>query len=444
MYNVPMIQLQRDLMEFLVKWKNDPKKKPLILKGARQVGKSWLARELGKTFDNFVEINFEKSTDVHTFFDGNIEPDKIIKNLSNYLGVKIFPGSTLLFLDEIQECPKAILALRYFYEDLPRLHVISAGSLLEFQLQNINVPVGRVNFVYVYPLSFSEYLTVSGKQDLRSMLLENEFKPVPEPIHKLLNEEVRNYVLLGGMPEVVADFLEFGQFNRCRDIQTDLLETYRSDFQKYAKKHQIKYLQKVFDSVPMQLGDKFKYTNVSEDIKSRELGDALDMLQMAGIVYKVYHSSANGIPLKAESDIKKFKVLFFDVGLTQQLLQLDYRPLLLNPDFSRVNNGAVAELFAGLELIAYRNYKEKADLFYWHREAKSSNAEVDYVTALAGKIIPVEVKSSNTGSMKSLRTFMEIKNRDFAVKVSGFNFSFFENVQSVPFYALESLVKRKM
>jgi predicted AAA+ superfamily ATPase len=222
-----MIQLQRDLMEFLVKWKNDPKKKPLILKGARQVGKSWLARELGKSFE------------VHAFFDGNIDTAKIIKNLSNYLGVKISPGTTLLFLDEIQECPKAILALRYFYEDLPQLHVISAGSLLEFQLQNINVPVGRVNFIYVYPLSFSEYLTVSGKHHLRTMLLENELKPVPEPIHKLLNEEVRNYVLLGGMPEVVADFLEFGQFDRCGDIQTDLLETYRSDFQKYAKKHQV-------------------------------------------------------------------------------------------------------------------------------------------------------------------------------------------------------------
>ncbi|MCX6581200.1 MAG: AAA family ATPase [Candidatus Aminicenantes bacterium] len=436
-----MIQLERDLSMVLGKWKNDPGRKPLILKGARQVGKSWLARELGKTFDNFVEINFERKSEACAFFDGNIEPAGIIKNISNYFGVKITPGATLLFLDEIQECPKAIMALRYFYEDLPQLHVISAGSLLEFELQNINVPVGRVNFIYVYPLSFSEYLTVSGKHNLRTMLLENKFKPVPEPIHKLLNEEVRNYVLLGGMPEVIADFLEFGQFDRSRDIQTDLLETYRSDFQKYAKKHQVKYLHKVFESIPLQLGDKFKYTNVSEDIKSRELGDALDMLQMAGIAYKVYHSSANGIPLKAESDIKKFKVLFFDAGLTQQLLQLDYRPFLLNPDFSRVNNGAIAELFTGLELIAYRNYKEKADIFYWHREAKSSNAEVDYITTLAGKIVPVEVKSSTTGGMKSLRTFMQIKNRNFAIKVSGFNFSLFDCVQSVPFYALESLVK---
>lgn len=437
-----MIQLQRDLSVFLDKWKNDPKRKPLILKGARQVGKSWLARELGKSFDNFVEINFEKNSEARVFFDGNIDTAKIIKNLSNYLGLKISPGLTLLFLDEIQECPKAILALRYFYEDLPQLHVISASSLLEFQLRNINVPVGRINFVYVYPLSFSEYLTVSGKNNLRTMLSENEFNPVPEPIHKLLNEEVRNYVLLGGMPEVVADFLEFGQFDRCKDIQTDLLETYRSDFEKYARKHQIKYLHKVFESIPMQLGNKFKYTNVSEDIKSRELGDALDMLEMAGIAYKVYHSSANGIPLKAESDIKKFKVLFFDAGLSQQLLQLDYRPLLLNADFSQINNGAIAALFTGLELIAYQNYREKADLFYWHREAKSSNAEVDYVTTTAGKIVPIEVKSSSTGSMKSLKTFMETKKCDLAVKVSGFNFSLFEKVQTVPFYALESFVKR--
>ncbi len=437
-----MIQLKRDLMEHLRKWKEDAKKKPLILRGARQVGKSWLVRELGKEFENFVEINFEKSPELASFFAGNIDTVKIIKNLSNYLGVTITPGATLLFFDEIQECPNTILALRYFYEDLPQLHVISAGSLLEFQLQNVSMPVGRVTFIYVYPLSFAEFLTAIGKQQLRTMLLENNFQAIPEPMHKLLTEEVRNYILLGGMPEVVVDYLEFGLLERCKDIQTDLLETYRSDFQKYAKKHQLKYLEKVFETIPLQLGDKFKYTNISTDIKSRELGDALDMLQMAGIVYKIYHSSANGIPLKAESDLKKFKVLFFDLGLAQRLMQLDHLALLLNPDISVINNGAIAELFTGLELIAYQSYKEKVDLFYWHKESKSSNAEVDYVTTLNGKIVPVEVKSGSTGSMKSLRMFMESKPSLFAVKVSGFNFSYFENVLSVPFYAMESLVKK--
>ena len=434
--------MKRDLFKYLKKWKAGSNKKPILLRGARQVGKSWLARELGKEFENFVEINFEKNPDFCSFFAGNIEPQIITKNLSNYLGEKISPGKTLLFFDEIQECPRAILSLRYFYEDFPQQHVISAGSLLEFELRKISFPVGRVSFIYVYPMSFSEYLTAAGKHSLRETLLDNNFEPLPEAIHNQLNREVRNYTLLGGMPEVVSCFLEYGEFERCADIQTGLIETYRSDFHKYAKKHQVKYIQRVFDSVPFQLGNKFKYTNVSRDIKSRELGDALELLEMEGIVYKVYHSSSNGIPLKAEMDGKKFKVLFVDIGLAQRVLKLDYRPLLLNPDIYQVNNGAIAELLTGLELIAYQSFKEIPELYYWHREAQSSNAEVDYVTSIGNRIVPIEVKSSSNGRMKGLRLFMESKKSQFAAKISGFNFSLFENVQTIPFYGLEAFMKK--
>ncbi|MCP5045797.1 MAG: AAA family ATPase, partial [bacterium] len=174
------------------------------------------------------------------FFQGSIDPHKIAADIANYFSVKITPGKTLLFLDEIQNCPRAILSLRYFHEDFPQLHVISAGSLLEFELRNISVPVGRINLMYVYPLSFSEYLAAVGKENQRRMLSDNRLKPLPEPIHNQLRREVGNYALLGGMPEVVADWLENGEMERCRDIQTDLLETYRSDFHKYAKKHQVK------------------------------------------------------------------------------------------------------------------------------------------------------------------------------------------------------------
>lgn len=406
------------------------------------MGKSWLARELGSQFKNFVEINFEKSPELCGFFQGNIDPPGLLKNIANYFLTEIIPGESLLFLDEIQECPRAILTLRYFYEDLPQLHVIAAGSLLEFELRKISVPVGKIHFIYMYPLSFSEYLTAAGKNNLREMLLETPFEPLAPPIHNQLIQEVRNYTLLGGMPEVVASFLEDENLERCQNIQTDLLETYRKDFHKYAKKHQVKYLEKVFDAVPMQLGNKFKYSGVSNEIKSRELGDALDLLEMAGILYKIYHSSSNGIPLKAESDLKKFKVLFFDVGLAQRLLRVDHRTLLINPDISLVNNGAVAELLVGLELMAYGNFREKPELYYWHREARASNAEVDYVTAIGSKIVPIEVKSgSSSGGMKSLRSFMGLKGSELAVKVSGYNFSLFENVRTIPFYGIESLIR---
>lgn len=429
-------------MEFLKKWKDETRRKPILLKGARQVGKSWLARELGKTFEVFVEINFEKNPDLCSFFEGNLDTHKITQNIANYFGTTISPGKTLLFLDEIQACPRAILALRYFYEDFPGLHVISAGSLLEFELRKISVPVGRINIIYIYPMSFAEYLTASGQGKLRAMLRENECAPLPLPIHQKLSEEIRNYVILGGMPEVMEDFLENRDFGRCRDIQTGLIETYRSDFHKYARRHQVKYLQRVFDSVPLQLGNKFKYSRVSSDIKSRELGDALELLEMAGIVYKVYHTSANGIPLRAEIEPKRFKVLFFDIGLAQRLLKLDYRPLILKPEHvSQVNDGAAAELLAGLELIAYQDFRENAELYYWHREAKSSNAEVDYVISISSDIVPVEVKSSSRGRMRSLQTFRELKKSRWAIKISGFNFSFFEKVQTIPFYAIEALVR---
>lgn len=405
------------------------------------MGKSWLAKELGSQFDNFVELNFEKNLDICNFFQSNLDPRIIIKNLSNFLRVNIQPGKTLLFLDEVQECPRAIMSLRYFYEDLPELHVIAAGSLLEFQLENISVPVGRLNIMYVYPLSFSEYLTACGMENLREMLMENLGAALPEPIHKQLIREVANYSLVGGMPEAVADYLEFGEFDRCKTVQTGLIETYRTDFKKYAKKYQVKYVSMVFDSVPLLLGNKFKYAHVSRDIKSRELSEALDLLEKAGIVYRIYHSSSNGIPLKAESDIKKFKVLFFDIGLAQRLLKIDHRPLMLDPDITQVNNGAIAELLAGLELIAYQDSRERAELFYWHRESKSSNAEVDYVTTLGSDVVPVEVKSGSYGSMKSLRVFLDIKNRDLGIKISEANFSMFEDVRSIPFYGIESLVR---
>ena len=435
------MKLKRDLLEHLKKWKNSPKRKPILLKGARQVGKSWLAKELGRDFNNFVEINFEKASELCSFFEGNIDAHLIAKNIANYFGTQIVPGKTLLFLDEIQVCPRAILSLRYFCEDFPGLHVIAAGSLLEFELENLSVPVGRISIIYVYPMSFSEYLTAIGKNNLRLMLMENLFEPLPEAIHNQLTREIRNYSLLGGMPEVIADFIEYGKFERCQDLQTELIETYRSDFHKYAKKHQVKYLNRIFDSIPLQLGDKFKYSHVSRDIKSRELGDALELLEMAGLAYKVYHTSSNGIPLKSEIDLMKFKVLLFDMGLAQRLMKLDHRPLLLNPDISRVNDGAIAELFSGLEFIAYQNYRERPELYYWHREAKSSNAEVDYVTAIGNKVVPVEVKSGSSGTMKSLRLFMESKNSDLAIKISNFNFSLFEKIQTVPFYGIESLVK---
>jgi len=435
--------MQRDVLTDLRAWKDSSSRKPLILRGARQVGKSWLAREVGREFETYAEVNFDRTPEVASLFEHSIAPDKLVPLLSNYLGVPIVAGKTLLFLDEIQNCPRALAALRYFYEEQPELHVLAAGSLLEFELQKVSVPVGRVSFLYVHPLSFAEYLTAEGKGALRGMLLDNGFEPLASAFHDQLMGLVRDYTLTGGMPQVVQSFLEHRNLQKCQEIQSDILQTYRYDFGKYARAHQVDYLQRVFDSIAFQSGAKFKYVSVSRDHKSRELSDALDLLCMAGVANRVHHSSANGTPLRAEVDIKRFKVTFFDVGLALRMLNVDHKAILLEPNIGRIRDGAIAELFTAQQFRAHGNPREEYFLHYWHREARSSIAEVDFVVMIDGDVVPIEVKSGSMGRMKSLRIFLEEKGARCGVKVSAHPFSRCGAVLSVPFYGLETLLTQR-
>jgi hypothetical protein len=433
--------MKRDIFQVLLDWKAGANRKPILMRGARQVGKSWLAKELGKTFPNYVEVNFERNPEICGLFQGDLEPRSLCRSLADYLGKEIIAGQSLLFLDEIQNCPRAITALRYFYEEMPDLHVISAGSLLEFELRNISIPVGRIHFIQVYPLSFAEFLEAGGNGRMRKMLLENRYAPLQKPFHDKLMAEVRTYCVTGGMPEVVQNHVNGAGLEKCLEIQTDMLHTLRSDFHKYARESQLKYMEQVFNSIPLQLGGKFKYSSISQDTRSKFYREALTLLEMAGLAYKVYHTSANGIPLGAEMNPDKFKVLLFDIGLAQRLLKLDYKSLLLKTDLLGVNHGTMAELFVGLELIAYTDFRQNPSLFYWHREAKSSNAEVDYVISSNERIIPIEVKSGATGRMKSLRLFMEQKKSGIGIRVCAAAFALEQNIQSIPLYAIEALIK---
>ncbi len=434
--------MQRTIYKQLQAWRNSPVRKSLLIRGARQVGKTWLVRQFGNEFENLVELNFEENPELKTFFDGNLDPAIITTNLSNYFGVKITPGETLLFFDEIQACPRAITAMRYFHEKMPQLHVIGAGSLIEFELENISIPVGRIESIYLYPLSFREYLVAIGRDDLCIMLAENAFGHIEEPIHRQLLAHVRDHSIIGGMPEVVHHFIKTANIAECQKLQTDIIETYRKDFAKYAKRAQIKYLRMVFDAAPRLLGNKFIHAHVSSEIKSREIGAALDLLEMAGVVYKVHHSSCDGIPLGASVDTKKFKVLFFDVGLAQRLLGLDIRPLLLDPNIMTVNKGSIAELFVGLELIAYGDFDQAPKLYYWHRESRGALAEVDYVTTLGSSIVPIEVKSGATGKMHSLKQFLSQGKAGFGLKVSQAGFSKENNIYNIPLYGIEGAFEK--
>lgn len=426
--------MYRQIIEELRKWRKKVNRKPIILRGARQVGKTTVIRQLGEEFDSFVEINFEESPELTTFFDGNIDPEVIISNLQNYLNIKIENGRSLLFFDEIQACPRALLSLRYFFEKRPELHILAAGSLIDFELESISFPVGRIDFYYLYPLSFVEFLFALGKEKL----VENSVQG-PLAIHNQLLSLLRDYTIIGGMPQVVNEYVDSGNFAECQNIQSSIIETFQADFPKYAKNNFIKYLATVFNAIPLQLGRKLKYTNISNLYKARELGAAFELLEKAGLVIPVYHTSSNGLPLEYEKNFKKFKVIFFDIGLALRILRIPVKELLLNNDITLINEGGLAEQFVGQELLAYSSCREKGHLYYWHREAKSSNAEIDYVIEYDSKVIPVEVKSGKKGRMKSLQLFINEKKPEFSFCFSRSQFREIDGIRITPLYGISKL-----
>lgn len=431
--------MQRTLSKELILWKNHPLRKPLIVRGARQVGKSYLISEFGKTFKTCVTINFERDPKVKGLFQNSKDPVKLISMLGAYTNQTIIPGETLLFFDEIQECEEALQSLRYFKEELPELHVIAAGSLLDFTLHHIGLPVGRVQFMYLHPLSFGEYLEATGKAKLHQYLLTNT---ITAPLHEKLLEEIRHYAWLGGMPAVVDAWREHQNANFCREIQDQILQAYRQDFEKYAKKHQVPLVNKVFDQVGTQLGQKFKYSKVDNSVRSHSLKEALDLLNKAGIVHIAYHTAAQGHPLSATIDRQKFKVFFFDIGLLQRLQGLNLKEWLLAP-LSVTYMGALAEELVAQEYIANTSTSNPPELFYWQREAKQSNAEVDFIFSHQYKIIPVEVKSGSKGRLKSLALFLESHPHSEEGLIISENPAWKQApLEGIPFYALEPWLKQ--
>lgn len=427
--------MKRDLFAELLEWKKHPLRKPLILRGARQVGKSWLIQELGKTFASFVEINFEKEKDAATLFKDNINLPELLERLSIYKGKKIVPGETLLFLDEIQESENAIKTLRYFKEELPELHVVAAGSLIEFALEDVGLPVGRVQFMYLYPLSFGEFLTALGRDDLRGYVRSQN---VEKAIHDQLLDLLKNYMWLGGLPAVVSSWLNFKDAGLAHETQDEIIQAYRQDFSKYARLRQIPHVARVFDSIPAQLGNKFKYSRVESEVKVQPVKNALTLLEKAGIAIPAYHTSGQGLPLGADKDEKKFKVFFFDIGLAQRILGLDLKKWVIS-DLKVINIGAVAEQLVAQEFLAYSSPKNKEELFYWQRESPSSNAEVDLLAVKDNMVVPIEVKSGLKGGMKSMQMFLNTHlNSKYGLKISEQNFSSHGNIREVPLYGIEA------
>lgn len=423
----------------LNEWVTDLDRKPLLLRGARQVGKTFAVRCLGKNFASYVEVNCEEMENAcKAIFEKDLQPKRILTELSLLLGKQITPGETLLFIDEIQIVPRAILALRYFYEKIPELHVIAAGSLIEFAIEKVGIPVGRIDSFYLYPMNWLEFLFAKGEDLLCGAIFEKDLHdPMPDAIHKKLLGLLGEYFALGGMPKVVSKWINSGDPYLCFKIQTALIDDYKQDFEKYAKKHEVKYVEVLFAEVPRQLGHKFQFKDVPGEYRKRELAPCFDLLVKAGVVHPVYHTSAQGLPLGAQADLNKFKAVFFDVGLAQTILGLDLKEWFLDPGNAFVNHGNIVEAFVGQEIISYSHIFQKKDLYYWHRESRTSTAEIDYVIQNKQDIIPIEVKSGVTGHMKSLVEFLRSHpNSPYSIRFSGHNYSDFNTLCSYPLYAI--------
>jgi len=437
--------IERHVDKELVSWKNDDEKKPLLLRGARQVGKSSAVRKLAEHFDYFIEINFEFQKELVSLFEQSQNPQEICSKLSVIFNTPIEPNKTLLFLDEIQACIPAISSLRFFYEKYPELHVIAAGSLLEFALHELpSFGVGRIRSIFMYPFSFDEFLNAQGEILLVKEKKEaNSDKPLIKPFHDKLINYLKTYLIIGGLPEVVRKYVTSKDFLQCQKILQDLIVTYTDDFAKYKKRFSPSLINKVLVAVAKNVGTKFMYSNVSENTKSHQVKEALELLVMAGLVIPITHSSGNGLPLGADTNDKFRKFIMFDTGIQQMLLGLAIGEIFLHDTFEVINKGFIAETFAGLEFIKYQSCYQRSALYYWQREEKSGNAEVDYLVQRQNKVLPVEIKAGTKGSMQSLYYFMDKKKIETAVRSSNENFAKYENVEIVPLYALSNLYTLK-
>lgn len=435
--------MKRQIDRHLDAWRESPSRKVLLLRGARQVGKTYSVRRLGSSFDTFLEINFEEDPRLISFFEGALSPSEINQKLTAYAGVSLKPGKSLLFFDEIQACPNVIRALRFYHEKMPDLHVIAAGSMLEFALSDIpSFGVGRISNLFLYPLSFREFLWAVGREELDQMVQNADpSRPLESVLHHELLEKFKLYQILGGMPAVIKAFVLGADLLVCQKVIDELVTTLQDDFAKYKKKAPVTRLMEVFRSAAHQAGGKFQYSKVAQGEASHGYKVALELLIKAGLAYRVTHTSANGIPLGAQIDLKKFKVLLFDMGIHQRLLGLDLSDYMLQRPVDLISKGNLAELFVGLELTATHDPGIRPQLFYWHREARASNAEVDYVVQRGEAILPLEVKAGTQGGMRSLFLFLEEKGVKSGVRFSHENFARMDKVEVIPIYAVATLFK---
>lgn len=413
--------MERTLQSYLNTWLTSTNRKPLVIRGARQVGKTWLVRHFAEiSGKRLVELNFERQPSYASLFTSN-DPEQILLNLSTVSGQKIDPENCLLFLDEIQTTPNLFSKLRWFAEDLPQLPVIAAGSLLEFVLadHSFSMPVGRISYAHLEPLSFEEFLLANKKKSLYDYLAKYDLSiEVPIAIHEQLTTLFKEYLLIGGLPAVISNWITERSLSKINQIQNDLLATYRDDFAKYRGRIATERLDEVMMAIPRMLAQKFVFSRVNKDIQSVTIKQVLDLLEKARICHRVQSSSSNGVPLGAEIKEKYFKEIFLDIGLCSTALRIDLNQISSVNEIIMINTGGIAEQVVGQLLRTIDAPYIQPALYCWNREEAGSSAEIDYVIQHGSKIIPIEVKAGSVGSLKSLHLFMGLKKLPIAMRIN--------------------------
>lgn len=433
--------MKRTLYHSLLKWKSQNVRKPLLLQGARQVGKTYLLEEFGRNeYSDFAYFNFEKTRELHSLFETNLNPVDISELLSTFRGQKISPESTLIFFDEIQACPRALTNLKYFCEETPEQHVVAAGSLLGVSVgKSSSFPVGKIHFMTLYPMTFFEYLDAAQEELLVDHLKEHEgFQPIPEILHNKLISLFKFYLYLGGMPEVVSHYLRQRDIGEARRIQRDILNAYTRDFSKYTTASEAVRISEIWHSIPAQLAKenkKFKYSDVSKSGRASRFESSIEWLKKTGLVHLAYNIKTPKLPLNGYADHSKFKIYLLDSGLLGAMLDLPSDTIVTSNNLFSEYNGAFVENYVAGELTA----QGFDGLHYW---TSQSDAEVDFILSTNDSIVPLEVKSGMSRRTKSLRVYAQKYKPSTVYRTSPRNFTKDGDLANIPLYAISQILSK--
>lgn len=426
--------MKRFIMDDLIKWKNSKYRKPLILKGARQVGKTYILKEFGKeNYEGIAYFNFDHDEDLYNLFEKTKDPKRILEQLTFIYGKAILPEKTLIFFDEIQECPNALNSLKYFQEEANEYHIVCAGSLLGIRLSHTSFPVGKVEFMDLYPMSFSEFLMADNCNNLIEYMNSiSKIEKIPDIFFNMLEEKLKSYFIIGGMPEVVYSWVNEKDIERVNTIQDNILKSYESDFAKHTSNSEANKISLIWNSIPSQLAKenkKFLYQTIKEGARAREYENSLNWLNDANLIYKVYNVNKADLPLKAYHDLSCFKIYLNDVGLLRKMANLDSKIVIQRNKLFEEFKGALTENYV-LNMLTMI-YKNVPNYFTFNRH------EIDFMIQYENQIVPIEVKSGKSTNNNSLTRYNAKNTPKISVRLSLNNLSKDGNILNIPLFLIE-------